>query len=109
MRIKVRVSENNVTQIRVGDDVRIYVNAFPAMLYSTVKGRVRLIEPQAQFSDGGNFFLVVIDIENRSKRNDREDTRLMPGMAGMAKIIYERSSFFHHVIVRSFDAFRTRI
>jgi len=108
MRMKVRVHEHNISKVRIGNEVRVYMNAFPSMLYSTILGKVSRIIPQAQSDNTGTYFVVIIILNNNSLKHGDRELKLVPGMAGNAKIIYDQSSFFNHVIKQSFDTFSNR-
>lgn len=105
MRIKVRVSEHNISKVEIGNEVRVYMNALPSMLFKTISGKVLSIQPQAQVDSTGSYFIVIISLEQNSLKYGSREIKLIPGMAGHAKITYERSSFFSHVIKQSFSTF----
>lgn len=106
MRLKVRIHEHNISKVQVGNEVRIYMNAYPSMLFRTLQGRVARIFPQAQDGQTGVGFVALIDIFPPIHAPTLEE-RLLPGMVGQAKIVYDRSSFFHHVVVRSLGTLST--
>lgn len=105
MRMKVRIHEHNISKVQIGNEVRVYLNAFPSMLYSTIAGTVKTIIPQAESDLTGTYFTVIIELNNNSLAHGDRRARLIPGMAGFAKIVYDRSSFFNHVIKKGFDTF----
>ncbi len=105
MRMKVRVHEHNISKVQVGNEVRVYVNAFTSMLYSTISGKVTRLIPQAQSDNTGTYFVVIIALDKNSLTRGGRQFKLVPGMAGSAKIVYDKSSFFNHVIKQGFDTF----
>jgi membrane fusion protein (multidrug efflux system) len=109
MQMKIRMPEHNISRIQVGNEVRVYMNAFPSMLYKTIPGRISVIQPQAVVDQNGSNIIVIVSLDENFLKYGKRRYSLMPGMAGHAKIVYERSSFFEHVIRKSFDTFSKHI
>lgn len=106
MRMKVRVPDHNISKVQKGNDVHIYLNAFPVMLYKALSGHVNVIYPQAQIDNTGSNFIVIISLDKNNLIYGSCNIKLFPGMVGYAKVTYEKSSFFKHAIIKSFDTFK---
>lgn len=78
--VQIRVSENDVGELKVGDKAYAKAWAFPDSVYP---GTVREIAPSAEKSDYGKVVRVIMAI-------DQPDGRLLPEMTGYAKVSAEK-------------------
>jgi hypothetical protein len=106
MRMKINVHEHNISKVQVGENVRVYLNAYPAMLYHTLRGKVTKIISQARSDETGTYIVTIVTLDPNSFGDAAHPIQLRPGMAGYAKIEYDASSFFTHAVQQSFDSFR---
>ncbi|MCK5311893.1 MAG: HlyD family type I secretion periplasmic adaptor subunit, partial [Desulfobacteraceae bacterium] len=87
---EVKIPAKDIAHIKVGSSVRIKLDAFPFQKHGTIKGKVRVISPDAYFSQqmdlktkGNNPFIyykALIEFTNTNLQNVRQDFKLIPGM-----------------------------
>lgn len=100
MIMKLSVPDYLISKVKEGQEVRCYMVAFPSTAFGTIKGKVTKVLPQAIVSDKGISFVVIASMENPYMEKMGKKIFLKPGMSAQTKIIYERSSFFEHIIFR---------
>jgi len=117
---EINVQGKDIARIRVGDQVRIKLDAFPFQKHDTLPGVVRVISEdsfqpgpgsaitQTDSASPGSqtFYRVRVRLLNTKLRSVPEGFRLMPGMKVRAEIkIGHRSviSYFLYPIIRVFD------
>jgi multidrug resistance efflux pump len=89
------VDETALPQIKPGQEVRVFVNAFPHRKYGIFQGKVVSISPKPKLTDRGIFFEAKIGIKDpwvkvRSGVGSAA-IALKPGLSGKAKIVTEHS------------------
>ena len=89
MQIEALVSEADIGQVKKGQRVKFYVDAFFEELFEGVVNLVRL-EPKVE--QGVVNYIVVIDVDNKEKK-------LMPGMTAQATIITDSKEMVHLIPV----------
>jgi len=113
---EVKIPAKDIAHIKTNSEVRIKLDAFPFQKHGTIKGRVRVISPDAYFSQGVDmkdktnstfvYYKILIEITDTNLRHVREDFKLIPGMtvrgeikAGKRRII----SYLFNPLVKGFD------
>jgi len=118
--VEVNVQSKDVARIRIADQVRIKLDAFPFQRHDTLLGEVRMISGDA-FQQGNPqlkpdmlpsreggvaFYRTRIRLVSKELRNVPEGFRLMPGMKVRAEIkVGKRKviSYFLYPIIRALD------
>jgi HlyD family secretion protein len=114
---EVEIESADIGRLRVGDPVRIKLEALPYQRYGTIDGKVRVIsansfEPdKSEFRSnkgelGPRFFRARIALGAWQLRDLPPDFRLIPGMTGTAEIIVGKRTIISYLlnpIVRTFD------
>lgn len=110
LRFKAHIQPKDVSQVQVGDPVRIKLDAVPFQKHGIVEGRVSLIsEDTVQRDIGGRqqaMYALQIDIENNDLHDLPENFRLLPGMtaSGDIKVGKRRIiTYFTYPILRTLD------
>lgn len=95
---------------RVGDPVRLKLEAFPFQRYGLVEGRLRTLSadafPREAAKGGGVTFRARIELLTAAPSGAPAGTRLSPGMTGAAEIIVGRRSvlsYFLYPVIRLLD------
>jgi hemolysin D len=116
--LEVDVDSSDVARLRVGDPVRVKLDALPFQSHGTLSGVLRIVtensfQPDknssaaAQTSDGQpSFFRARISLGPLDLHDAPEGFRLIPGMTGAAEINIGRRSIISYVldpVVRLFD------
>jgi hemolysin D len=104
------VTPSDIGRLRVGDPVRIKVDALPYQRHGTLDGAVRLISEDTFERDGPQgreaVYRVWATLESTAFRDVPEDFRLIPGMTGTGEIqIGSRRllSYFVYPVLRVLD------
>ncbi|MCZ8088355.1 MAG: efflux RND transporter periplasmic adaptor subunit [Brevundimonas sp.] len=82
MRMELSVNEADISEIRIGQDVRFSADAYPEIRFS---GKVQQIQPQASVNDNVVSFQVIVAVVNRGGL-------LKPGMSTTAEIVTAKRS-----------------
>jgi HlyD family secretion protein len=89
LRMEADVAPKDVGQIKVGDSVRVKLDALPFQKYGSLKGKVLLISEDTVETDdkqSGPTYRTKVEITDRNLRGVPPDFRLIPGMTGTAEI-----------------------
>ncbi len=119
--VEVDVETRDIGRIRIGDSVRVKLDAFPFQRHDTLPGVVRIISENAYQRNGSGkqliekslddqtataFYQTRINLLSTELRNVPNGFRLMPGMKVRAEIkVGHRSviSYFLYPIIRALD------
>ncbi len=119
--VEVDIQSKDIARIRIGDSVRIKLDAFPFQRHDTLLGEVRvisedasspkdngLIKRQAQIQQemSDSFYRTRIQLLSTKLRDVPEGFRLMPGMKVRSEIkVGNRAviTYFLYPIIRAFD------
>ncbi len=84
----VQVPAQNIGYIRIGDEVRIKLNAFPFQQHGILQGKVRVISENATTNKDSPvaIYVVRIEIMSHELKNVPQGYRLIPGMEVVADI-----------------------
>ncbi len=104
------IQPKDVGQIKVGDSVRVKLDALPFQKYGILEGTVKLISEDTveaeSAGDGGPTYQTKIELNKNNLRNVPADFRLIPGMSGTAEITVGRKrviTYFFYPIAKAFD------
>jgi HlyD family secretion protein len=109
---EVQVDSVDIAHVKVGDPVRIKIDAFPFQKHGTLSAKLTKLSQDSftrQATTGeaaGSYYLGRIEFENMEFRNLKEPARLLPGMTLTAEIVVgHRSviSYFLYPMIRAFD------
>ncbi|MFC5354349.1 HlyD family type I secretion periplasmic adaptor subunit [Azospirillum himalayense] len=108
---EVRIAPGDIGRLRIGDEVRIKVEAFPFQRHGTIDGRLRLISESTISMDAEEgrkqeVYRARVALEKVELRDVPENFRLIPGMTLASEIrIGKRTvmSYFLYPIWRSLD------
>jgi HlyD family secretion protein len=116
--LEMEVSPADIGNIRVGDSVRVKVDAYPFQKHGVMIGRVATISADAfarQLPAGGQgfYYLVRVTLQNTAlQQMPAGPTRLLPGMTASGEIVTGKRtviSYFLYPVVRLLDeSFRER-
>jgi HlyD family secretion protein len=118
--VEAKVQSRDIARIRVGDQVRVKLDAFPFQRHDTLSGEVRIIsedsfqhnsgpqvDPRISGQDpGAAFYRTRIRLLSTHLRNVPQGFRLMPGMKVRAEIKVGKRriiSYFLYPIIRALD------
>ncbi len=117
LEVESEVTPADVAEIRVGDTVRIKLDAYPFQKHGTATAKVSSISADTfsrQTSSGGQSFhyLVRASLERTQLQQTPSPTRLLPGMTVTAEIVTGNRtvlSYFLYPVIRILDeSFRER-
>lgn len=104
------VQPKDIGQIKVGDPVRVKLDALPFQKYGILEGTVKLISEDTvetqQAKDAGPVYQTKIELTELNLRNVPADFRLIPGMTGTAEITVGRRkviTYFVYPIAKALD------
>jgi len=109
LRMEASVAPKDVGQIKVGDPVRIKLDALPFQKYGSLQGKVLLISEDTVKAEDGKSeptYRIKVEITERDLRSVPENFRLIPGMTGTAEITVGKRkviSYFVYPIARALD------
>ena len=108
--VEIELDPKDVGTVRVGDQVRIKLEALPFQRYGTLDGEVRVISGDTFQKTVGNqtrpVFRGRVRLTNTALRETPPDFRLIPGMTVQAEVrVGERRviSYFLYPVLRVFD------
>lgn len=118
--VEVEVEARDIGRIRIGDTVRVKLDAFPFQRHDTLPGKVRVIsedsfqqnspvamdKTEKEKEGPAAFYRTRIDLLSQQLRNVPPGFRLMPGMKVRAEIkVGKRSviSYFLYPVIRALD------
>ncbi len=104
------VQPKDVGSIKVGDPVRVKLDALPFQKYGILGGTVKLISEDTieteQSKDKGPVYQTKVELTDFDLRNVPPNFRLIPGMTGTAEITTGRKkvvTYFFYPIAKAFD------
>lgn len=116
---EVHVQSKDIARIRIGDSVRVKLDAFPFQRHDTLPGNVRVISEdsflhggaemvrsQAEDDSEGAFYRTRVNLLSTQLRDVPKGFRLQPGMKVRAEIkVGTRRviSYFLYPVIRAFD------
>jgi len=89
LKFSAMVSENGIPEVHRGQDVEIFINAYPHREYKVFRGHVIDIAGIPVSASTGVAFEITADIDEPWVENDSIRVPLMPGMTGRAEIVVE--------------------
>lgn len=103
MQIECYVSNKDIAQIKLDDEVNVKVDAYPYSKYGVLKGKINYISPEAYTIEGmGSVYEVTAEIEN-----DNENINIISGMTGSIEIKTGTRTvltYFLEPILKGFDS-----
>ena len=81
------VDEADIPNVRLGQEARIFINAFPHRRYKVFQGKVLTISPKPELTNRGIVFEVKLKIANPWVKVSSSLLPLKPGLSGKAMII----------------------
>ncbi|HEY0838526.1 MAG TPA: HlyD family type I secretion periplasmic adaptor subunit [Azospirillum sp.] len=109
LEVEAEIGATDISQIRIGDPVRVKLDALPFQKHGTLDGAVRVVSGDTFKRDDGkgeSVFRSRIELGAIALRQAPPDFRLIPGMTVMAEIIVGRRSVLSYLIypvLRVFD------
>lgn len=109
LRMEADVAPKDVGQIKVGDPVRVKLDALPFQKFGSLKGEVLLISEdtlKAEDERSGPVYRTKVRITGKDLRNVPENFRLIAGMTGTAEITVGKRkviTYFFYPIARALD------
>ncbi|ENF7324066.1 HlyD family efflux transporter periplasmic adaptor subunit [Vibrio cholerae] len=103
-RIKAYISNSNIGFVILGQEVRVRVDAFNYNRYGYLEGRVLYISNDAKYIDGGEFYELIISLNNNVSELNERDIKLMSGLSVKADIITGRRSVASYFLYPIYDA-----
>ena len=86
-----RVSENDIPEVQIGQEVKVFVNAFPHHLYKCFAGKVAKIPSAAEATEIGVTFPTDIELQELWVETAESRFYLKPGMSGRAEIVIKKN------------------
>lgn len=116
LEVEVQIEAADVGFVKVGDLVRIKLDAYPFQKHGTLAGRVQTVSQDAFARDAGqsraagqsgtSYFLARVSLDSTRLEKVGENFRLLPGMSTAGEIKVGRRSiisYFLYPIVRTLD------
>jgi hemolysin D len=108
---EVEVSPADVGDIRVGDDARIKIDAYPFQKHGTIAGKVLNVSAdafsrQSAMGPDAYYYLTRLSLTDTDLKNLPSPTRLLPGMTLTGEIITGKRtviSYFLYPVIRVLD------
>lgn len=103
MTVDVRIPEEDIVSLEVGQKARIFVKAFPYSKYKVFKGKLVKISPYYTTEEEASreaktkteaYTVGIIEIEDAKFEIEEKTHYLMPGMSAEVDIIVRRSNIF---------------
>lgn len=110
LEMEAQVAPRDVGEIKVGDPVRIKLDALPFQKFGTLEGRVSFISEDTvagEDRNAGVAYRAKVEIVNQDLQGVPADFRLIPGMTGTAEITVGKRriiTYFFYPIVRALDS-----
>jgi multidrug resistance efflux pump len=94
--VKTSVREIDFPKVKIGQSVRVYLNAFPYTEFKVFRGRVAQIPGRTDQSKGSNTntYPVLVSIQQGEVTDGERAYSLSYGMKATTKIVIERGSLF---------------
>jgi HlyD family secretion protein len=103
LEVEVQINSMDVGYIKIGDAVRLKLDAYPFQRHGTLDGLVRSISQDAFKRDmsakGGldAYYLARVSFEDGRLRNMVESSQLMPGMTLTAEIVVGKRTIMSYI------------
>lgn len=100
-KVQLYVSNADIGNVKVGDEVKYNLAAFPSSQYGILKGQVTSISKDVLTRDGdySGYYLVEASIENKTlKDKDGNQGQLAVGMEAEAKIVTQKKSIIRYLL-----------
>lgn len=100
-KVQLYVSNADIGNVKVGDEVKYNLAAFPSSQYGILKGQVTSISKDVLTRDGSysGYYLVEASIENKTlKDKDGNRGQLAVGMEAEAKIVTQKKSIIRYLL-----------
>ena len=81
------INEADIPKVDIGQDTKIYINAFPHRQYKVFEGKVTEVSSAPQITKSGVFFEAKIEIDEPWVEVSESRLHLKPGLSGKAKIV----------------------
>lgn len=114
LQVEVDIQPKDVSQVRVGDPVRIKLDALPFQKHGVIEGRIAVISEDTIKSKGGkgappegDVYRAEVELTDAAMENVPDNFRLIPGMSGTAEIIVGKRrliSYFLYPVLRTVNA-----
>jgi membrane fusion protein (multidrug efflux system) len=85
-----RISENDIARIKIGQEVRLFINAFPHRQYGIIDGAVTDIPSLALTMEDGVGYEVRIAIDSPWVVEDSMRIHFVTGMTGRAEVVIKK-------------------
>lgn len=100
-KVQLYVSNADIGNVKVGDEVKYNLAAFPSSQYGILRGQVTSISKDVLTRDGSysGYYLVEASIENKNlKDKDGNSGQLVVGMEAEAKIVTQKKSIIRYLL-----------
>ena len=93
-RIELHVSAESMGKIKTGQKVKLRFPAFPYSEYKGINGKIKIIQPDAEYSESGElFFTVYAEVDSMELKNKKGKVFVIkPGYEVNARIVLERQT-----------------
>jgi membrane fusion protein, adhesin transport system len=98
--VQAKIMPQDISQIRLGDAVKIRLTAYESARYGALSGRVTRISPDAiadPSNRGASFYLVDVEIEGRIMLENGEVVTLIPGMTASIDVLSGKRSVLNYL------------
>lgn len=99
-----QIDSSDVGYVKVGDEVRLKIDAFPFQRHGTLKGRIRSISQDAYKREGmaagsaSAYYLARIAVDDTKLESMRPESRLLPGMTLGAEVVVGDRSVISYLV-----------
>jgi multidrug resistance efflux pump len=89
LKFVVRVSEHDIPKVHIGQEAKVYANAFPHRQYGIVHGKVTKVFSTPEIGATGVAYPVEIELGQAGAEDADTEIKLKSGMSGKAEIVIE--------------------
>lgn len=99
-----QIDSSDVGYVKVGDEVRLKIDAFPFQRHGTLKGKIRSISQDAYRREGvaagaaSAYYLARIGLDGLKLDAMKPDARLLPGMTLSAEVVVGDRSVISYLV-----------
>lgn len=100
IKAQVNIGQSDIANLKIGQNVKIKLNALNSNEYGQVKGVVSRISADSLYDSNQNsYYLVDVEIpKNNVENKKKENIKLRPGMTGTARIIIRRKKLIRVIL-----------
>ena len=104
---KIKIPNRSRGKVKVGQAVKVKMDAFPFQKYGVVKGKLTTISPNSKTEKGNSFYSGTVSLENEFVEKSGQNFPLVTGMTMMGEIVVEQITMLDSIL-KPFRALKGR-